>query len=62
MIIIEQLAAKLQVQLAAEGGQPLPDMLGLQLQLFVVIVAQDCHRHTPRFKNLPNHCNPAARK
>ena len=40
VVIIEQLAAELQIQLAAELGQPLRDVLCLQTQVFVVVKAE----------------------
>ena len=40
VVIIEQLAAEFQIQLAAELGQPLRDVLCLQTQVFVVVKAE----------------------
>ena len=37
MIVVIQLAAKFQIQLAAKLGDPLPDVAGLHLQVFIVV-------------------------
>ena len=46
MVVIEQLAAELQIQLAAELADPLADMLSLQSQVFIVIET-DAHGRNP---------------
>ena len=46
MVVIEQLAAELQIQLAAELADPFADMLGLQSQVFIV-VETDAHGRNP---------------
>jgi hypothetical protein len=43
MVVVIQLAAKLQIQLAAELGDPLTNMLGLGTQILVVI--ERCFHH-----------------
>ena len=47
MVVVEQLAAELQIQLAAELGAPRRDVLRLQLQVLVV-VKTDLHLRIPR--------------
>ena len=37
VIVVIQLAAELQIELAAELGNAIPDMAGLHLQIFVVV-------------------------
>ena len=44
MVIVIQLAAKLQIQLAAELGDPVPDVGRLGLQVFIVIKGNILHR------------------
>ena len=46
MVVVKELAAKLHVQLAAELGHPLTDMVGLQLQILFV-VESDFHGLSP---------------
>ena len=43
MIVIKQLTAEFQIQLAAEESQPLTDMGRLQLQVFIVVVSNFYH-------------------
>ena len=45
MMVVKQLAAELQIQLAAELCAALPNMLRLQRQIFVVVKTQ-FHPHT----------------
>ena len=45
--IIKQLASKFQIQLAPKLGDALPDMLGLELQILVVIEPLPGHALTP---------------
>jgi len=45
--IIKQLASKFQVQLAPELGDTLPNVLGLELQILVVIEPLSGHALTP---------------
>ena len=44
MIVVKQLAAEFQIQLAAELGDPLFDLLGLGGQVFLVIKPDGSHR------------------
>ena len=53
VIIVVQLAAKLQIQLAAECRNPLPDVLGLHLQIFIVIKPNFYHKN---FTAAPSLC------
>ena len=46
MVVVEQLAAEFQIQLAAELADPLADMLSLQSQVFIV-VETDAHGRNP---------------
>ena len=41
--IVKQFAAEFQVQLVAELGDPLPDVLGLHGSVFVVVKSDSCH-------------------
>ena len=43
MVVIVELAAEFQIQLAAELGDPVTDMLRLSLQILVVIKCDSCH-------------------
>ena len=43
VIVVEELAAELQIQLAAELGNALPDMGGLHLQIFLIVKPDACH-------------------
>ena len=47
VVIVKELAAEFQIQLAAEFGDPVPDVLGLQLYVFVVVKADSVHTHHP---------------
>jgi len=47
MVIIVKLAAKLQIQLAAELSDPLTDMGGLALKVFLVIKSSVGHSRSP---------------
>lgn len=49
MVVIEQLAAKFQIQLVAELCNSVPDMLGLQLQIFFVIKSDRNENLLPLF-------------
>ena len=44
MVIVIELAAEFQIQLSAKLGDPLPDVLGLQGQIFLVIESNSMHR------------------
>ena len=43
VVIVKQLAAKFQIQLAAEGIHALEDPLRLQTQIFIKIKSDFCH-------------------
>ena len=43
MVVVEQLAAKLQIQFAPKLGDPVPDVLGLGGQVFLVVKAYFDH-------------------
>jgi hypothetical protein len=43
VVIVVQLAAKLQVQLAAKLVDALTDVLGLQLQIFIIVKCKISH-------------------
>ena len=54
VVVVEQLAAELQIQLAAELGAPRRDVLRLQLQVLVV-VKTDLHLRIPRLLKNSTH-------
>ena len=43
MIVVKELAAELQIELAAEGADPLADVLGLELHILVVVKTDLLH-------------------
>ena len=43
VIVVEELAAELQIQLAAEMGDAVADVLRLELDVFVVVKSRSCH-------------------
>ena len=47
MVVVEELAAELQVELVAELPDPLPDVGGLELQIFLIVEAGPVHRFNP---------------
>jgi len=47
MIVVEQLAAEFQIQLAAELVDAVADVLGLQLHVFVVVETHSVHNLLP---------------
>ena len=62
VVVVEQLAAELQIQLAAKLGPPRRDMLRLQLQVLVV-VESDLHLHDPRYiKNSTHYTTSCVRR
>ena len=57
MVVVEQLAAEFQVQLAAELGNPLFDLFGLGGEVFLIVKANGCHMYLPLFAGLSNTCS-----
>ena len=47
MVVVKELAAEFQVQLAAELGDPLPDMGGLGGDILVVVKTDPGHMISP---------------
>ena len=43
VIVVEELAAEFQIELAAEGADPLADVLGLELHILVVVETDALH-------------------
>ena len=62
VIVVEKLAAELQIQLAAELGDPVPDLLGLELYVFVVVKTDSVHGAHPRFCQISNQKYSTERK
>ena len=58
MVVVIELAAELQIQLAAENGNPLPDMLRLHPKILLVVKSLLHHSLQPLFKN---YCPPLYR-
>ena len=50
-MVVKELAAKLQIQLTAEAGAALTNMLGLQLQILFIIKTNLQLKHTPILKS-----------
>ena len=48
MVVVEELAPELQIQLAPELIDPVLDMLGLELQIPLVVKACLAHKRLPR--------------
>ena len=46
-MVVKELAAKLQIELAAKAGAALTDVLGLQLQIFLIIKSDLQIQYTP---------------
>ena len=62
VVVVKQLAAELQIQLAAKLGPPRRDMLRLQLQVLVV-VESDLHLRDPRYiKNSTHYTTSCVRR
>jgi hypothetical protein len=55
MVIVKELAAKLQVQLASKLADTGADMLGLHLQIFLIVKAKSLD-HGSRFLSLILYC------
>ena len=51
VMVVKELAAKLQIQLTAEAGAALTNMLGLQLQILFIIKTNLQLKHTPILKS-----------
>ena len=43
VVVVEQLAAEFQIQLAAEFADAVPDVLGLELHIFLIVKADPVH-------------------
>ena len=54
MVVVEELAPEFQVELAAELADPLPDVLGLELEILLVVEADFVfHRYLRRMAAAP---------
>ena len=51
VIVVKELAAEFQIELAAELIDALPDSGGLGLQVFLIVKADGIHPRTPSQKN-----------
>ena len=47
VIVVKELPAEFQIQLAAELGNPVPDVLGLKLHIFLVVETDSGHERPP---------------
>ena len=50
VIVVKELAAEFQIQLAAELGNPVPDVLGLKLHIFLIVETDSGHERPPSWR------------